>query len=106
MILEVLILVGLIKLLIIIKDVSSRVPEYQDLILSDIIMIREELKSLNAKLEIKPAKPFNNQELGQIFSKILMKLIIFRRFSLTQLLKLIFKHRSRLTATFSANNGS
>lgn len=100
MILEILVIIGLVKLLFIVTDLKKKIPDVQKMILSDIVTIREELKTINSKLEIKHVKPFNNQELGAIFGKTIMKLILFRRFPLPQFLILLFKHKKRLSATF------
>lgn len=104
MILEVLIIFGLFKLLFIINDLNSKIPDYQEQVLDNIKMVREELKILNSRLQEKPVEPFSNAELGQVFGKTLVQLVLFRRISVPKFLMLLFKHKKRLKATIEAKN--
>lgn len=97
--LEVLIVIGLVKLLFMTVDLNKRMPLIQETVLQDLRTIREEFKNINARLLSKPAPPLSPYELGQICSNLVMKLLLLKKIPLIDLLTLLLKYHKRIMPT-------
>ena len=97
-VIEIIFILLLIKVIFMLTTYNSMIPGIKNAILTEMRTIKENFETLNRKIETNKVKPLKPSEVGQLFSGVIMRLILKKKLSLLDIITSFIKHRKRLFA--------